>query len=125
MVVAAAVVLAAMYILRMISGVLHQEVGPAVPEAALDLRPGELAIVVPLVGLLLALSAWPASISQRSFPQDRPAQAVRSQFGTAAPRLVTVFTLGGTSLRSVTVLKNPKRLVIEQADGQTITTSWP
>src|SRR5256885_5386945 len=79
-VVAAAVVLAAMYILRMISGVLHQEVGPPVPEAALDLRPGELAVVVPLVGILLALSAWPASISQRAFTRDRPAQSVRSQF---------------------------------------------
>src|SRR5204863_5543371 len=36
---AAAIVLAAMYMLRLISAVLHQEVGPAVTEAALDLRP--------------------------------------------------------------------------------------
>jgi NADH:ubiquinone oxidoreductase subunit 4 (subunit M) len=88
-----AIVLAAMYILRMIAGVLHQEVGPAVPEAALDLRPGELAVVVPLVGILLALSAWPASISQRSFPQDRPEAAVGSQFQAepgVAPRRSTV-----------------------------------
>jgi NADH-quinone oxidoreductase subunit M len=122
---AAAIVLAAMYILRMISGVLHQEVGSAVPEAALDLRPGELAVVVPLVGLLLALSAWPASISQHAFPNDRPGQAVRSQFATAAPRLVSVFTLGGNSVRTVKVLKNPRRMVVEQADGQTITVPWP
>jgi NADH-quinone oxidoreductase subunit M len=60
---AVAIVLAAMYMLRLISGVLHQEPGPAVTEAALDLRSAELAIVVPLVVLLLALSAWPAAIS--------------------------------------------------------------
>src|SRR5205814_10418452 len=65
---AVAIVLAAMYMLRMISGVLHRDVGSAVPDVALDLRAGELAVVVPLVGLLLALSAWPAAISQRAFP---------------------------------------------------------
>jgi len=60
---AVAIVLAAMYMLRLISAVLHERPGPAVTEAALDLRGAELAIVVPLVGLLLALSAWPAAIS--------------------------------------------------------------
>src|SRR5205814_9453030 len=65
---AVAIVLAAMYMLRLISGVLHRDVGSAVPDVALDLRAGELAVVVPLVGLLLALSAWPAAISQRAFP---------------------------------------------------------
>jgi NADH-quinone oxidoreductase subunit M len=79
---AVAIVLAAMYVLRMISGILHQDVGPAVPEAALDLRPGELAIVVPLVGVLLALSAWPAAISQRSFPSDQPLGTIE---GVLAP----------------------------------------
>jgi NADH-quinone oxidoreductase subunit M len=64
---AVAIVLAAMYMLRLISAVLHQDVGPAVSDAALDLRRGELAIVVPLVALLLALSAWPAAISGHSF----------------------------------------------------------
>ena len=39
---AISIVLAAMYVLRLISAVLHQKVGPAVSEAALDLRPGEL-----------------------------------------------------------------------------------
>lgn len=63
---AAAIVLAAMYMLRLISAVLHRDVGPAVSDAALDLRGGELAIVVPLVALLLALSAWPAAISSHS-----------------------------------------------------------
>src|SRR5207247_10488063 len=59
---AVAVVLAAMYALRMISGILHQDVGPAVPQAALDLRPAELAAVVPLVLCLVALSARPDAI---------------------------------------------------------------
>jgi NADH-quinone oxidoreductase subunit M len=61
------IVLAAMYMLRAISGVLHQEVGSAVPDAALDLRVGELAVVVPLVVCLLGLSAWPNLISGHSF----------------------------------------------------------
>jgi NADH-quinone oxidoreductase subunit M len=60
---AAAIVLAAMYMLRAISGVLHQDVGPAVSEHATDLRLGELAIVVPLVVCLLGLSAWPNLVS--------------------------------------------------------------
>ena len=64
---AAAIVLAAMYMLRLISAVLHQDVGPAVSDAALDLRGGELAIVVPLVAILLFLSAWPAAITGHSF----------------------------------------------------------
>ena len=64
---AVAIVLAAMYMLRLISAVLHREVGPAVSDAALDLRRGELAILVPLVAILLFLSAWPNAISGHSF----------------------------------------------------------
>lgn len=64
---AGAIVLAAMYMLRLISAVLHEQPGSAVPEAALDLRAGELAVLVPLVACLLALSAWPASVSDRAF----------------------------------------------------------
>jgi len=64
---AGAIVLAAMYMLRLISAVLHRETGPAVSDAALDLRGAELAIVVPLVTVLLVLSAWPAAISGHSF----------------------------------------------------------
>jgi len=62
---AVAIVLAAMYVLRMISGVLHARKGPAVHDGALDLRAAELAIVVPLIGILLFLSAWPAAITDR------------------------------------------------------------
>ena len=64
---AIAIVLAAMYVLRMISAVLHREKGTAVHDEAMDLRPGELAIVVPLIALLLFLSAWPAAITDRVF----------------------------------------------------------
>jgi NADH-quinone oxidoreductase subunit M len=73
---AVAIVLAAMYTLRLISGVLHLDRGAAVREESLDLRFGELALVVPLVAILLALSVWPAAISERSFPGDQPAEAI-------------------------------------------------
>ncbi len=46
-----AIVLAAMYMLRLISAVLHRGPGNAASEAALDLRPAELVILVPLVAL--------------------------------------------------------------------------
>ena len=69
---AAAMVLAAMYMLRLISAVLHRSPGPAVSEAALDLRPAELTVIVPLVALLLVLSAWPAAITERSFASAPP-----------------------------------------------------
>jgi NADH-quinone oxidoreductase subunit M len=77
---AVAIVLAAMYMLRLISAVLHRDVGPAVSDAALDLRPAELGVVVPLVACLLALSAWPAAISEHSFRNDRPQADVSAQF---------------------------------------------
>ena len=64
---ATGIVLAAMYMLRLISAVLHQEPGPAVSETALDLRPAEVGILVTLVGCLIALSIWPAAISGHSF----------------------------------------------------------
>jgi NADH-quinone oxidoreductase subunit M len=62
---AGAIVLAAMYMLRLISAVLHQARGFDVLDDAPDLRPFELTLLVPLVGLLLFLSAWPALISER------------------------------------------------------------
>jgi len=77
---AGAIVLAAMYMLRLISAVLHEARGSTVSDAALDLRPGELALVVPLVGVLLALSVWPAGISHHSFVGPSPAATVRSEF---------------------------------------------
>jgi len=80
MIGASGVVLAAMYMLRLISAVLHEARGSTVHDEALDLRPGELALLVPLVGILLALSAWPAGISHHSFAGDAPAQQVEAQF---------------------------------------------
>ena len=77
---AVAIVLAAMYMLRLISAVLHEARGSTVGDEALDLRPGELALVVPLVAGLLFLSAWPAGISNHSFFGQSPAAAVKSQF---------------------------------------------
>jgi NADH-quinone oxidoreductase subunit M len=70
-----AIVLAAMYMLRLISAVLHVSPGPSVSEAALDLRPAELGILVPMVACLLVLSAWPAAITDRSFGRS-PSAAV-------------------------------------------------
>jgi NADH-quinone oxidoreductase subunit M len=67
---AVAIVLAAMYSLRLISAVLHRARGEAVRDEARDLGGPELLLVVPLVALLFALSAWPAAISERSFPGD-------------------------------------------------------
>jgi NADH-quinone oxidoreductase subunit M len=75
-----AIVLAAMYMLRLISAVLHEARGSVVADEALDLRAGELALVVPLVAGLLFLSAWPAGVSHHSFAGDQPTQAVRGQF---------------------------------------------
>ncbi|HEV8098391.1 MAG TPA: hypothetical protein VGP56_04540, partial [Gaiellaceae bacterium] len=74
---AVAIVLAAMYMLRLISAVLHRSPGRAVTEAALDLRPAELGIVVPLVAILLVLSAWPAAITERSFAGSQAVSEIR------------------------------------------------
>ena len=73
---AVAIVLAAMYMLRLISAVLHQDVGPAVSDAALDLRPGELAILVPLVGLpARAVGVAGGGLGARVPSQRRPFEA--------------------------------------------------
>jgi NADH-quinone oxidoreductase subunit M len=79
---AVAIVLAAMYMLRLISAVLHRDPGSAVTDAALDLRPAEIGVIVPLVVLLLALSFWPAAITDHSFG-GKPAGAVSSLFEAA------------------------------------------
>jgi NADH-quinone oxidoreductase subunit M len=76
---AGAIVLAAMYMLRLISAVLHAARGFDVREDAPDVRASELALLVPLVALLLFLSAWPASVSERAFPRaSAPADAEAS-----------------------------------------------
>ena len=77
---ATGIVLAAMYMLRVISAVLHEARGSTVADEALDLRPAELAVIVPVVACLLGLSIWPALVSHRSFAGDRPTQTIGGQF---------------------------------------------
>jgi len=60
-----AIVLAAMYMLRWYSALAHEENGERVSDATPDLRPAELAVAVPLVLILLALSAWPFGVMER------------------------------------------------------------
>jgi hypothetical protein len=108
---AGAIVLAAMYMLRVISAVLHREVGPAVSESALDLRSGELAVVVPLVAVLLALSAWPAAITDRAFAASGASAqlapkaashrvAISGVPETCRGRTITFMVTRGTSLQA-------------------------
>ncbi len=73
-----AMVLAALYALRLISAILHERRGDAVPVEGPDLTWNEVGLLVPLVGLLVALSVWPAAVSGHSFPGDRPAQTIEA-----------------------------------------------
>jgi NADH-quinone oxidoreductase subunit M len=68
---AVAIVLAAMYMLRLISAVLHEARGSTVTGDAMDVRPGELALLAPLVAGLILLSAWPAAISDHLGPAPK------------------------------------------------------
>lgn len=67
---AGAIVIGALYGLRLISGILHEARGSAVSDEQPDLRAGELAMVLPLLACLIVLSAWPAAVSGTSFPAD-------------------------------------------------------
>jgi len=62
-----AMVLAAMYMLRLVSALLHREVGEAVPAKTPDLRLPEFCVIGALLACMLALSVWPAAISKHSF----------------------------------------------------------
>jgi NADH-quinone oxidoreductase subunit M len=107
---AAAIVLAAMYMLRAISAVLHRDVGPAVPESALDLRPGELAVVVPLVLCLIGLSAYPNLISGHAFGGNA---AIVPASSTAAN--LAAVTCAADSCQSVLRKNNTVTINIDQA----------
>jgi NADH-quinone oxidoreductase subunit M len=63
-----AIVLAAMYMLRWYSALAHEEDGPRVPPDTPDMRAGELGIAVPIVLILLVLSAYPAGVMDRVSP---------------------------------------------------------
>jgi NADH-quinone oxidoreductase subunit M len=62
---ACAIVLAAMYMLRWYSALVHEGDGPNVSPETPDLRLGELGIAVPLVLILLVLSAYPFGVMER------------------------------------------------------------
>jgi NADH-quinone oxidoreductase subunit M len=70
---ACAIVLAAMYMLRWYSALSHEGDGELVTERTGDLRPAELMIAVPLIVILLALSAWPFGVMERIGPQPSSA----------------------------------------------------
>jgi len=53
--------------LRLVSALLHREVGEAVPAKTPDLRLPEFCVVGALLGCMLALSVWPAAVSKHSF----------------------------------------------------------
>lgn len=76
---AIAIIVAALYMLRAISATLHQDVGSAVPKTARDLRPAELGAIVPLIAILIALSVWPAGITDHTFT-GKPTDAVTTRF---------------------------------------------
>src|SRR5450759_3540522 len=86
-----AMVLAAMYMLRLVSALLHREVGEAVPAKTPDIRLPELGVIGALIACMLALSVWPAAISKHSFAcLKQPAAATagsssltRAQIGLA------------------------------------------
>ncbi|HET7367253.1 MAG TPA: NADH-quinone oxidoreductase subunit M [Gaiella sp.] len=75
----AAIVLAAMYALRLISAILHDRRASGTDDESSDLVGGELALVLPLVAILAVLSAWPALVTERSFPLDQPTSFIAGQ----------------------------------------------
>jgi hypothetical protein len=79
--------------------VLHRSPGAAVTDRALDLRPAELGVVVPLVLMLVGLSVWPALITDRSFPQGNAQQSITQQLeasrGYELTQTTTVFAESG------------------------------
>jgi NADH-quinone oxidoreductase subunit M len=76
---ACAIVLAAMYMLRWYSALAHEGDGELVTPQTPDLRPAELVVAVPLILVLLAMSAWPFGVMERI---DQPATAIQSHFGS-------------------------------------------
>jgi NADH-quinone oxidoreductase subunit M len=59
------IVLAAMYMLRWYSALAHEGDGERVEESQPDLGISELAVAVPLVLILLVMSAWPFGVMER------------------------------------------------------------
>jgi NADH-quinone oxidoreductase subunit M len=82
---AVAIVLAAMYTLRLISAVLHERRGDSVTEDSPDLRFEQLVLVVPLVALLIALSVSPNIVSGHSFPTTSTLTTASSSDSNGSP----------------------------------------
>ena len=99
---AVAMVLAAMYTLRVISAVLHDRRGDSVDGGPPDLRFGQLDVVVPLVGCLLALSVWPNVVSGHSFPSLR----------YYAQQLAGICTQDEQACSQPVVVLDPKRIAL-------------
>jgi NADH-quinone oxidoreductase subunit M len=59
------IVLAAMYMLRWYSAIAHEDDGERIEATTPDLRRSELAVAVPLLLILLVLSAWPFGVMER------------------------------------------------------------
>jgi NADH-quinone oxidoreductase subunit M len=78
---ACAIVLAAMYMLRWYSALAHEGDGELVNEQTADLRPAELVLAVPLIVILLAMSAWPFGVMERIAPPGRSAALISSDQG--------------------------------------------
>jgi formate hydrogenlyase subunit 3/multisubunit Na+/H+ antiporter MnhD subunit len=136
---AGSIVLGAMYVLRLISAVLHGKIGSAVSEAAMDLRDAELGMVVPLIACLLVLSASPNLISGHSFGGNLafaasnpasdwvpgvgiPCDAAQQKYELAHPNPgkpgTTVIPCTGTAKLRVTVTSN------SGGAGSTVSFSW-
>jgi NADH-quinone oxidoreductase subunit M len=64
-VAALGIVLAAMYMLRWYSALAHESDGPRVSDDTPDLRVSELAIAVPLILILLAMTVYPYGVMRR------------------------------------------------------------
>jgi len=92
-----AMVLAAMYMLRLISAVLHREVGEAVPKKSPDIRVPELCVIGALLACMLALSVWPAAISDRSFACLKPPAATAAGTSNQTTAQVGLVCLPGAS----------------------------
>ena len=72
---AAAIVFAAMYALRLISAILHERTGTAVPDQRARPASARARARRPARRLPAALSAWPAAVSDHAFPVANRAQA--------------------------------------------------
>jgi NADH-quinone oxidoreductase subunit M len=117
---AATILLAAIYTLRLISGILHERRGAAVPEGARDLRPLELALVLPLVACLLALSAWPAAVSARALPGNSANSVVGTRLALTVGGDITSSFATTSELESAAATFESGSASIEALEGSSL-----